>query len=86
MLTNVFIAFGIMWLPIGFLLMTTEVSRVWVWIAGIIGFTCLILGVVRANREDKRSEERHKELLEVIRNIRDLTEKMGKDVSQSKKE
>jgi membrane-bound ClpP family serine protease len=68
-ITNVFISFGIMMIPVGFLLMTTEVSRAWIWIAGIIGFTCLIWGVVRANKEDKRREEMHKELIEAIRRI-----------------
>ena len=69
MITNVFIVFGMMWLPIGFLLMTTEVSRVWIWIIGLIGFTCLIWGVIQAHKDDKRKEQMPSELIEAIRNI-----------------
>ena len=69
MITNVFIAFGVMMIPIGFLIATTSVPKIWVWAAGVIGFACLFWAVFRANKEDKRAEERHKELIEAIRSI-----------------
>jgi len=71
MLTNVVLAVGVMMIPVGFLLMTTpSVSKLWIWAAGIIGFACIILAMFRADKDDKRNEVRHRELLDAIRNIK----------------
>ena len=76
MITSVFITLGMMMIPIGFIIMTMEVSRLWVWVAGIIGFTCLILLVIRANKEDKRKEAMHRELIEALGEIGEIGEKV----------
>lgn len=73
MITNVFIAVGVMMVPVGFLLMTTSVSKLWVWAAGIIGFTCIILAIFRADKEDKKNDEKFATLITELKGLREDT-------------
>jgi hypothetical protein len=70
MIINMAIAIGVMMIPIGFLMMTNDKISMW-WIAfvGIVGFISLFWAAKRAEKEDKRTEERHQELIKAIKSI-----------------
>jgi hypothetical protein len=70
MVTNVVLAMGIMMIPVGFLLETTPaVSKLWIWACGIIGFACIIIALVRSDKEDTKKDKQHQELLDAINNV-----------------
>ena len=69
-MANLIISVGVMMLPIGFILGATKaIPTFWVYVIGLIGFTCLLWAMWKVKKEDERREDRHKELIEAIRSI-----------------
>lgn len=86
MMTNLFIAYGVMMIPIGFALFgmyfLDPSHNYWLWIFAIlswaVGFIALLIAMKRANEEDERTktknkkeEERHQDLLNEIKGFRE---------------